>query len=243
MHALLIFVFGFVAAFGTIGLWIRFITRPRKALLSGGTLPQLPAPPQTTFAGTDFEKRLERHGVTICDADTLGTFLVAGGQLLHGRDAASRIQQLLARTGGLDRCCAVANYSCAHCRGRVYLVIQIVRSHDRLEIRMCFKCCSDCGKLEVGSDDRVPSRFVGVENILEWLDAQDRSEAAKNKTERLRQLRDEHEQLRSKLAANELEIYRLDHELNPRTDPHAYRDQHLLPDPGVPEDKSLQTPK
>ncbi|WKZ28770.1 MAG: hypothetical protein QY323_04530 [Patescibacteria group bacterium] len=121
MYALFIPIVGLLAAFGLLGLWIRFITRPRKALLSGGTFPLLAA------ATTETERR---------------------------------------------------------------------------------------------------------------LDAQDRSEAAKDKAERLKQLHDEHEQLRVQLAANELETMRLDHELNPRTERDAYRDRHLLPDVGVPEDKS-----
>lgn len=126
MRMLLIPFVGLIAAFGTIGLWILFITRPRKALLSGGTFPQLPV-----------------------------------------------------ATKVAERC----------------------------------------------------------------LHAQDQSEAANDKTERLKQLHDEHEQLRTKLAANELEAMRLDHELNPRTEHDAYRDRHLLPDAGVPDDKSPQTPK
>lgn len=246
MRALLIPFIGLITAFGTIGLWILVITRPRKALLSGGTFPQLPAsPPQQTLAVTEFEQRLERHGVTICDADTFGIFLVDGGTLLSGKPAVPRLQELLARNafGHVDQCLAFRKCSCVHCDGRVYMVVQLAYSRSSLEIRTCFKCCSDCGKLYVSPDDRVPNRFIGVENILEWLDVQDHSEAAKDKVERLKRLRDEHEQLRTKLAANELEILRLDHELHPRTELDAYRDRHLLPDPGVPADKSSQTPK
>ena len=244
MHALLIPIVGLITAFGTIGLWIRFITRPRKALASGDAARQLPAP-QTILAATEFEQRLKRHGITICDIDTFGIFLVDAGRLLPGKPAVPRLQELLARnaSGHMDQCLAFRCYSCAHCQGGVYVVIYLAYSFSSLGIRTCFRCCSECGKLEVLPDDRVPSRFVGVENILEWLDAQDQSEAARDKAERLKRLRDEHEQLRTKLAANELATMRLDYELNPCTERDAYRDRHLLPDAVVPEDKPPQTPK
>lgn len=204
-----------------------------------------PSPPRTTYASTEFEKRLERQGITVLHVDAYESCPdEKTGESLYFYEAPDRtlsLERLLERRdpASLDRTFAFRRTGCAHCRGSSYQMLRIVKqdapygAHDLGFQRLlpASICCSRCGRAEEYERTTFPGILERATNILDWLDARERESVPSFKQERLMRLRDERARLRRRFESLESEIARLRAELRPRTDLDPFRGTPLEEEP------------
>ncbi len=216
-----------------------------------------PDPSRTTNARSEFERRLERQGITVLrieaagEYDTLATgcrYVYEGAQLVSmhtviERSDPAQFHRLFAERRGW----------CGYCKGDLYDVTKIVplsapqgaRDVGQQRLAKAFSCCQACGIVK-DATEHLPDSLKDVSNFLDWLEAQENASAAPPlQEERLARLVIERERLQPRLASLDLAIARLESELHPRTDMAPYRDtpaftedDDSIDDPLLPRDLS-----